>query len=278
MYRTREVAELLGLSPAKVRRLARAGLLDVARDSGGYCFTFQDVVLLRGAAELESADLPARRVRSALRRLREQLPGRPLSAVQVGAEGGRVIAREAGSAWEPLTGQYVLLLEGAAPGATKESGDVTPLDRPPHEGGSLRAGERGPDRWFELGLELESTSSEEARRAYARTLELRPDHPDAHVNLGRLLHEQGELPAAEAHYRCALAASPESATAAFNLGVVLQDLGRAERAIEAYLRALAADPDLADAHFNLSRLYEDTGDRAAALRHLRSYSQLTRTS
>jgi len=41
---------------------------------------------------------------------------------------------------------------------------------------------------------------------------------------------------------------------------------------------LAADPDLADAHFNLSRLYEDTGDRAAALRHLRSYSQLTRIS
>ncbi len=277
MYRTREVAELLGLSPAKVRRLARAGLLDVARDSGGYCFTFQDVVLLRGAAELESADLPAVRVRSALRQLREQLPGRPLSAVQVGAEGGRVIAREADSAWEPETGQYVLPLEGAA-AASKASGDVTPLDRPPHEGGSRRAGEREPDGWFELGLELESTSPDEARRAYARTLELRPDHPDAHVNLGRLLHEQGELAAAEAHYRCALAASPESATAAFNLGVILQDLGRAERAIEAYLRALAADPDLADAHFNLSRLYEDTGDRAAALRHLRSYSQGTRTS
>lgn len=190
--------------------MARAGLLDVARDSGGYCFTFQDVVLLRGAAELESADLPARRVRSALRRLREQLPGRPLSAVHVGTAGGRVIAREASSAWEPLTGQYVLLLEGAAPGASKESGDVTALDRRPHEGGSLRAGERGPDDWFELGLELESTSPDEARRAYARTLELRPDHPDA--------------------------------------------------------------------HFNLSRLYEDTGDRAAALRHLRSYSQLTRTS
>jgi DNA-binding transcriptional MerR regulator len=113
VYRAREVAEVLGLSPAKVRGLARAGLLDVARDSGGYCFNFQDVVLLRGTAELESKDLPARRVRSALRRLREQLSGRPLSAGHVGAEGGRVIAREAGSAWEPQTGQYVLPLEAA---------------------------------------------------------------------------------------------------------------------------------------------------------------------
>ncbi len=93
-----------------------------------------------------------------------------------------------------------------------------------------------------------------------------------------MLHEEGNLSAAEGHYRAALAAEPGSATAAFNLGVVLEDLGRVERAMEAYLRAIASSPELADAHYNLSRLYEATGDRSAALRHLRSYSLLSKTS
>src|SRR5438046_3133014 len=98
---------------------------------------------------------------------------------------------------------------------------------------------------------------------------------DAHVNRGRLLHEQGLVEEAERHYRLALRESPEHATAAFNLGIALEDLGRPADAIDAYRAALATDPRLADAHYNVARLYEKAGKKAAALRHLSSYRRLT---
>lgn len=276
-YRTRAVADLLGITPARVRRFVRAGLLDAPRDSRGYRFSFQDLVLIRAATELEAEDLSAAEVGRALRELRRQLPGRPLSAVRVSSETGHVVAREGESAWEPESSQYVLGLGDGLrgqPGAPERERSIpltTPHGKEPEHG-------QGPAEWFEVGCELEAESPAEARAAYTRALELAPDHPGAHLNLGRLLHEEANLTAAEGHYRAALAAEPGSATAAFNLGVVLEDHGKVERAVEAYLRAVAADPELADAHYNLSRLYEAMGDRSAALRHLRSYSLLFKTS
>ena len=275
-YRTREVADLLGITPARVRRFVRTGLLDAPRDSQGYHFSFQDVVLIRAATELEAEDLSASQVGRALRALRRQLPGRPLSAVRVSSEAGQVVAREGESAWEPESGQFVLGLgEGVRVqrGAAKQELSI-PFTNPRRADPE----EQGPAEWFELGCELEAESPAEARAAYTRALELAPDHPGAHLNLGRLLHEEGNLTAAEGHYRAALATEPRSATAAFNLGVVLEDAGKVERAVEAYLRAVASDPELADAHYNLSRLYEEMGDRSAALRHLRNYSMLSKTS
>jgi len=76
-------------------------------------------------------------------------------------------------------------------------------------------------------------------------------------------------------YRVALAAHPHHSTAAFNLGTALEELGRPSEAIEAYRRAVEGDAEFADAHFNLARLYEQAGKRAAALRHLQAYKQLS---
>jgi tetratricopeptide (TPR) repeat protein len=128
--------------------------------------------------------------------------------------------------------------------------------------------------WFEVGLELEATSPAEARIAYERALRLEPGHADAHVNLGRLLYNAGEMSAAERHFRAALDAGA-NATAAFDLGVVLEDLSRADDAIEAYQRAIEADPDLADAHYNLARLLEGRGEPQAAIRHLAACKRIT---
>ena len=96
--------------------------------------------------------------------------------------------------------------------------------------------------WYELACEVEISDPEEAQEAYERAIALDPNHADAHVNLGRLLHEQKAPAAAEKHYRAALNADPEHDTAAFNLGVALEDLGRMREATEAYELALALDP------------------------------------
>jgi len=68
-------------------------------------------------------------------------------------------------------------------------------------------------------------------------------HADAHVNLGRLLHEQGLATEAERHYRAALSENPEHATAAYNLGIAFEDLDRPAAAIEAYRQASGDRPD-----------------------------------
>ena len=72
------------------------------------------------------------------------------------------------------------------------------------------------DDWFDLGVDLEAVSPEDAPAAYLRALELDPSHSDAHVNIGRLLQEAGESAAAEQHYNLALSAEPDNVLAAFN--------------------------------------------------------------
>lgn len=269
-YTTREVADLLGLTERQVRAFARSGLLAAPRGPRNeYRFPFQDLVLLRAARALLDGGIPMRRVRRSLESLRDQLPrGRTLSQVRITAEGDRVVVRDEKARWQPDSGQLVMDFEVSdlaarvaplAAGATEALGEAAPLSA---------------DEWYEMALELEAVETDEARKAYERALELDPSHVDAHVNLGRLLHEEGRAGDAETEYRRALALNAAYATAAFNLGTALEDLGRPAEAMQAYHQALASDPGLADAHFNLSRLYEQAGDRLAALRHLRSYKQL----
>ena len=110
--------------------------------------------------------------------------------------------------------------------------------------------------------------------ARSRALSLDASHVDALVNLGRLLHEEGDLDGAEEMYRAAATVEPAAARPRYNLGVVLDDRGRAAEAIGAYRRALELDPGLAAAHYNLSRLLQARGDRPGAIRHLTEYKRL----
>ncbi|MBV8199273.1 MAG: tetratricopeptide repeat protein [Acidobacteria bacterium] len=128
---------------------------------------------------------------------------------------------------------------------------------------------------YELAVALEADDPAAAEAAYRQALAIDPDLADAHLNLGRLLHEGGDPAAAEAHYRKALAVDPDDALAAYNLGVALQDQRRPREAAEAYEQALGLDPTLADAHFNLSGVYEQLGEKTAAFRHPRTCRSLT---
>jgi tetratricopeptide (TPR) repeat protein len=273
-YTAQDVSRLLGLKVAEIRSFVRAGFLDPRRGPRGeYRFTFQDLVLLRTAKGLAD-QIPPRKLKRALRRIRERLPpGRPLTGVHIAAEGHDVVVRDGGAVWHVETGQgaFDFDLEVASLAAK-----VAPLARRAAREAARAEPELGPDDWFELACDLEAAAPEQARDAYRRALELDPHHPDARVNLGRLLHEAGHAAAAETHYRIALASDPDDVVAAFNLGVALEDLGRTPEAIRSYERALAVDPAFADAHYNLARLYEREGKTTAALRHLREYRALTR--
>lgn len=266
-YTTREVADVLGLPTSTILTWTRNGLLSPRRGPrGAYVFSFQDVALLRSARELLHADISTRRVRETFERLREQLPaGRPLSAVSVSAAGGHIFAQDDEGTWEPGSGQLQIDF--------RESGSVpAPLPAPPKSEADAEALEA--DDWYDRAVDLEAFSSEAAKEAYGRALARDPEHADAHLNLGRLIHEEGDISRAEVHYRRALLAEPHNARAYYNLGVALDDEGHRTGAIEAYQSALRADAGLAVAHFNLSRLLEAAGRKAEALAHLATYKRL----
>lgn len=269
-YSTKDVASLLGLSADQIRSYVRAGFLSPLQGPRGeYSFSFQDLALLRTAKELLAARVPRRRVRLALQKLREQLPeDRPLTGVRISAHGHHVVVRDGRDLWNPESGQalFDFELSELAPEASTLFLRTPPAQRTETESAA---------EWYERGCELEGDSPEQALAAYRRALQLDPRLPDAHLNLGRLLHERGDMATAESHYRLALDVLPEDPTAAYNLGVALQDLGRLREAVAAYEAALARDESYADAHYNLAGVYELLGEREAAFRHLRTYKALT---
>jgi tetratricopeptide (TPR) repeat protein len=268
-YTASEAARWLEISVGEVHSWVRAGVIEPRRGPRHeYRFSFQDLVVVRAARALAS-ELPARRVKRALRRLRAQLPhGRGLAGVRLAVEGEDIVVRDGAVAWEPESGQAVL--DFGAPRLVPGI-PALPARAAPAPGVSREA---DAESWFELGCELESESAAQARDAYRRALELDPDHFDARVNLGRLLHESSEFAAAEANYRLALRTRPGDATASFNLGVVLEDLTRPAEALAAYEQAIGTDPRYADAHYNLSQLHERLRHPAQALRHLQTYRAL----
>jgi len=272
-YSTTEVADLLDISPARVRRLARSARLHPDRDPGApYTFGFRDLVLLRTAVALEESGITAHRLLRSIRSLGAQLPsGRPLTALRITSETGEVVAVDEDLAWSVESGQTRLRFDERPRSETSVS--EIPRRRPRRRGADRAP---RPEDLYELGCVLQANDPLKAEAAFRQALEGDPELADAAVNLGWILHERGDVEAAEAEYRRALAADPSHPTAAFNLGVALEDRGAAAEALEAYLAAIDADPLLADAYFNLSRLCERRGDRAAALRYLRSYSELVR--
>ena len=266
---------MFGLSAGQIRGFVDDGLITPRRGPRSeLVFSFQDLVLLRTAKGLIDADIPVRRVRKALDKIREQLPsGRPLTGVHIFTDGREVLVQEGEELWNPESGQTLINFEVSSIAAKAE-----PFARRAAAAARDHADELKAEDWFELACELEMTAADEAIDAYERTLELDQEHADAHLNLGRLMHERGDFEAAEHHYRAALKGSDHEATARFNLGVVLEDQDRADEALDAYRATINADPQYADAYYNLAGLYERLDQKDLALRHLKTYKQLVEQS
>jgi len=276
-YSAKEIGRLLGMSAGELRGYVRDGFLSPERgEHGEMLFSFQDLVFLRTARGLTDARMPPRRIRRAFSRLKEQLPeGRPLSGVRLAVEGSRIVAEDGASRWQPESGQ--ILLDFDPPPSAGESPVRSPAAGPSPQTLTPKSSEPefSAEQWFEFASELEASAPDEAIAAYRRALALDAAHADAHVNLGRLLHEAGDAAEAAVHYEAALAARPDDAVAAFNLGVAEEDLRRLPEALLAYQKAVRLDPRNADAHYNAAALAERLGRMAEALQHLKSYKKLT---
>ena len=84
---------------------------------------------------------------------------------------------------------------------------------------------------------------DEAIACYERAISLRPDHAEAHANLGAAFLMQEQLDRANAVCQKAISLKPDLAAAHFNLGLALQDLKRLEEAVACFEKVLAIKPD-----------------------------------
>ncbi len=255
----RKVQALLGLPAHVVTAMIEAGVVTPTRGPRhAWRFTFQDVVLLRTAHRLRTAQVPSKKLLRALARVKGGLGPLPMSGVRLTAIDRQVVVRAGELQWEAETGQLLMDFDSAPAPA-----HVQPL--------SVEAS--GLD-WSAEGVTLEGEDPHAAERAYRQALENDPEHVPAALNLSAMLCEQGRCDDALRLLDGMLARCPADAALHFNLGIALEDQHRDDEAIAAYERALGLQPDLADAHFNLARLHERAGRPHRALRHLHEYRRL----
>jgi Tfp pilus assembly protein PilF/peroxiredoxin len=118
-------------------------------------------------------------------------------------------------------------------------------------------------------LYMKGGRAADARAAFERALELKPNYPDASNSLGALLAQSGEVPAAIERFRAALLARPEFADALNNLGFALFQTGQTAEAYELYQKALALNPDFPEALNNVGIFFGRQGDLESAERFFR---------
>jgi tetratricopeptide (TPR) repeat protein len=88
--------------------------------------------------------------------------------------------------------------------------------------------------------------------AYQKSLELKPDDPGIHNNLGLAYAQAKKLTEAQAELEKAVALEPASACKYyFNLGAVEANAHQDDAATVAFQKAIAGDPKCAEAYFQL---------------------------
>lgn len=255
-YSLADLKRLFGLPPALIRKLGEAGFITPPQPRGKSKYSFQDLLVFRVAGALKAAKISTPKIAAALEQIREALPSGRLPAIALAASGKDVAVRDGSREWE-ASGQYALPL------VIQRAAQVAELRPQPELPAATLAHEH-----YQRGHMLEDIDVTAARAAYLAALSVQEDHLEARINLGRLLHLDGQLKEAERLYR---QARTSSALLSFNLAILLEDLEREEEAVAAYREALAQDPLLHDAHFNLSRLHEKARRPREALRHLLAY-------
>ena len=261
-YGVRDVEKLLRLPRSTIRSLIDAGFVSPARGPrNAWLFSFQDLIVLRTARALAVANVPRKRITKSIRELRRHLPeSMPLSGLSICAVADRVVVKEGRSRWQADSGQYLLAFESDADGSISVIEEVdTSASAESH---------------FADGAALESEDAAAAVQAYEHAVAADPTLLDAHINLGRLLHESGRHAYAERVYRDAIKACGDEPLLLYNLGVLLDDMGRKAEAMRVYEAALRVDSGMADCHYNLALLYEDVKKPKEAIRHMAQYRRL----
>ncbi len=254
-------ARIVGVTRNQIAYWQRLGLVRPRTSGGRKFYGFGDLISLRTIKQLTDQNVPARRLRRVVEMLARQIEGvkAPLAELRILSDGRSVVVEHDGRRLEPLTGQLMLSFE------TRELAEKVR---------TLPA--RTAEEWLAEALELDADPRRraEAREAYCRAIELRPEWVEARLNLGTLLFEEGQMEQAEAEFRRAVEVGPRSPLARYNLAAALDELGRSQEAREHLLEALRLSPRYADACYNLAAVCEKLGRQSEARSYWDRYLEL----
>lgn len=122
-----------------------------------------------------------------------------------------------------------------------------------------------PVGWKILGMVLKAQGLvHEPLKPLQRAVELSPNDPDIHYNLGIVFNDLGQKEAAAASYRTAIRQAPTFVPAHYNLSLVLNDLGQVAETVMSCREVVRLKPDFAQAHYNLAIALFKIGRHAEA--------------
>ena len=123
-----------------------------------------------------------------------------------------------------------------------------------------------PEAHNNLGIGLkEKGDLETAINSFKTALSIRPNYPEAYNNMGIALQEQGNLHVAISSFKAALKIRPRYPEAQNNLGNALQEQGLLTKALICYEKAIKTRTNYVEAHINMGIALYKNGDHKAAI-------------
>ncbi len=285
LYSIRDVARILAVQESRLRYWMQTGFVGATvRKGGRFYYTFRDLVAVKAAKDLLTAELSLQQARKAVEALRTQLPEdtHPASRLRVCSDGETIVAIADDRAWEPINGQVVMAFN--LPSFGEHVAEVLAMPRVQPDDAAPVAVEDSPTEanngttayrtFVEACAAEDRGDSKLAEHMFRQALELEPNMAAALTNLGNLVYRQGELEEARSLYERALERDPTQPEARYNLANLLEDLGEMDLAVAELRRVCAAAPEFADAHYNLGIMLAQIGGTAQAKQHLERYLEL----
>ena len=129
--------------------------------------------------------------------------------------------------------------------------------------------------WLAFGMANERLShSEEAGKAYARSLQINPNLAESEFRLGLLSKVQNETAAATQHFERALQIDPTKFRAFVEAGKIYLQSGQLPHALELLQRAEALNPNDSETQYNLGLVLSKLGRVEESKQHMVRYFQL----
>lgn len=270
LYTPAMLADLLGVSVAKVRSWHRRKLIVPARMVHRLpYFDFQEVATAQRIAELLSAGASPREIEAKLEALAKFVPGveRPLAQLSVIVEGKQILLREGEGLIEP-GGQ--LRLNFDAPEEDQDEPVALAMDW------EQELETATPDQMLDMAARLEEEGAlAEAAELYRAILAAIGPDPEICFQLAEALYRLGHVEAATERYYMAIELDEDYVEARANLGCVLAETGELELAAAAFQGALAHHDGYPDVHFHLARVLDDMGEVEEAEGHWRRFLSLS---
>ena len=136
-----------------------------------------------------------------------------------------------------------------------------------------------PDARFEVPIGehlLVRDAKPLSEQAYKSKIEVEPNNPHLHYNLGLLyLRSRSNLDEAEEAFKRTISLRPRARAGYSMLASLYQTIDETEEAVKILEQAVSRFPDDADFHERLSNLYERTGQCDLAIKELRRKLELT---